>query len=151
FTLYNLFLAMPTTRRKKGSASTKRIGQSPRSKESKNPRTKSSQKLQGKTPGRSSTKRRVKITQSPRPRRPTNKLIDSETYVFECTRKGCGYHIWREEKAEPGQLRFDIKCRKFQHEEFRCLEKRDFPQSFSLPASPLELDLGSSPVVIEHN
>ena len=142
---------MPTTKRKKGSASAKRIGQSTHDKESKSPRTKSSQKLQGKTAGRSSTKRRVKITQSPRPRRPSNKLIDSETYVFECTRKGCGYHIWREEKAEPGQLRFDIKCPKCHNEEFRCLGKGDFPQSFSLPASPLELDLGSSPVGIEYN
>ncbi|TMI38050.1 hypothetical protein E6H23_10785 [Candidatus Bathyarchaeota archaeon] len=142
---------MPTTRRKKGSASTKRIGQSTHDKESKSPRTKSSQKLQGKTPRRSSTKRRVKITQSPRPRRPTNKLIDSETYVFECTRKGCGYHIWREEKAEPGQLRFDIKCPKCHNEEFRCMGKGDFPQSFSLPVSPLELDLGSGSVSLEHN
>ena len=142
---------MPTTRRKKGSASTKRTGQSTHDKESKSPRTKSSQKQLRKTAGRSSPKGRVKITQSPRPRRPTNKLIDSETYVFECTRKGCGYHIWREEKAEPGQLRFDIKCPKCHNEEFRCLGKGDFPQSFSLPASPLELDLGSSPVGIEHN
>jgi hypothetical protein len=142
---------MPTTRRKKGSAPTKRIGQSPRSKESKSPRTKSSQKLQGQTAGRSSTKRRVRITQKPRPRRVSNKLTDSETYVFECTRKGCGYHIWREEKAEPGQLRFDIKCPKCHNEEFRCMGKGDFPQSFSLPVSPVELDLGLGSVSLEHN
>src|SRR2546422_10647624 len=142
---------MPTTRRKKGSASTKRTGQSTFSKESKSPRTKSSRKRRGKPPRRSLKKRRVKITQSPRPRRASNKLIDSETYVFECTRKGCGYHIWREEKAEPGQLRFDIKCPKCHNEEFRCLGKGDFPQSFSLPASPLELDLGSGPIGLDHN
>src|SRR5256885_6712006 len=35
---------------------------------------------------KSSTKRRGKITQSPLPRHPSNKLIDPETYVFECTR-----------------------------------------------------------------
>src|SRR5213594_2551381 len=142
---------MPTTRRKQGSASTKRIGQGARGKESKSTRKRSSQMQQRKTSGRSSTKRHVRITQSPRPRRASNKLIDSETYVFECTRKGCGYHIWREEKAEPGQLRFDIKCPKCHNEEFRCLGKGDFPQSFSLPASPIELDLASGPVGIEQN
>ena len=143
---------MPTTKRKQGSTSTKRNGQSVRSKESKSTGKRSrSQKLHSKTSGRSSTKRHVRITQSPRPRRASNKLIDSETYVFECTRKGCGYHIWREEKAEPGQLRFDIKCPKCHNEEFRCLGKGDFPQSFSLPTSPIELDLASGPVGIEHN
>src|SRR5713101_2903173 len=141
---------MPTTRRKQSSASTKRIGKGPHGKKSNSPTKRSSQKLRGKTPGRSTT-RHVRITQSPRPRRASNKLIDSETYVFECTRKGCGYHIWREEKAEPGQLRFDIKCPKCHNEEFRCLGKGDFPQSFSLPASPIELDLRSGPVGMEQN
>src|SRR5438093_13326880 len=142
---------MQTTRKKKGSATAISIGKSTSSKKTKGPRTKSSQKQLRKTPRRSSTKRRVKITQSPRPRRPTNKLIDSETYVFECTRNGCGYHIWREEKAEPGQLRFDIKCPKCHNEEFRCMGKGDFPQSFSLPVSSLELDLVSGSVSLEHN
>src|SRR5258707_134929 len=43
------------------------------------------------------------------------------TYIFECTRPGCGYRIPREEKAEVGSLRFDLKCPKCHHREFKCL------------------------------
>jgi hypothetical protein len=67
---------------------------------------------------------------------------DDITYVYECTRPGCGYRIWREEKGEPGQLRSDLKCPKCHHVEFRCLGKGDLPESFQvpIPTNPVDLD-----------
>jgi hypothetical protein len=75
-----------------------------------------------------------------------------ETYVFECTRQGCGYRIVREEKAEVGDVRFDLKCPKCHNGEFKCLGKGDLPESLelSLPGSTLDfnsirpVDLGSN-------
>lgn len=75
-----------------------------------------------------------------------------ETYVFECTRQGCGYRIVREEKAEVGDVRFDLKCPKCHNSEFKCLGKGDLPESLelSLPTSTLDfnnispVDLGSN-------
>ena len=49
------------------------------------------------------------------------------TYVFECTRQGCGYQIVREEKADTGKLRFDLKCPKCHNREFKCLGPGDLP------------------------
>ncbi|HEV2121037.1 MAG TPA: hypothetical protein VGS11_13145 [Candidatus Bathyarchaeia archaeon] len=64
------------------------------------------------------------------------------TYVYECTRPGCGYKIWRDEKSEPGQLRNDLKCPKCHHVEFRCLGKGDLPESFQvpIPTNPVDFD-----------
>src|ERR1700758_4375414 len=56
------------------------------------------------------------------------------TYIFQCTRPGCGYRIPREEKAELGSIRFDLKCPKCHHREFKCLGKGDLPDSFELSA-----------------
>src|SRR5216683_2369049 len=51
------------------------------------------------------------------------------TYIFECIRQGCGYRIPREEKAEQGSLRFDLKCPKCHNREFKCLGMGDLPAS----------------------
>src|SRR2546425_3527159 len=71
----------------------------------------------------------------------TNK--DEVTYVYECTRPGCGYKIWRDDKGEPGQLRSDLKCPKCHHVEFRCLGKGDLPESFQVPIPPNPVDFNA--------
>jgi len=65
------------------------------------------------------------------------------TYIFECTRPGCGYRIPREEKAETGSLRSDLKCPKCHHREFKCLGKGDLPASFELPVPTTNIDFDS--------
>jgi hypothetical protein len=65
------------------------------------------------------------------------------TYIFQCTRPGCGYRLPREEKAEPGSIRFDLKCPKCHHREFKCLGKGDLPQSFELSALTTNIDFNS--------
>jgi hypothetical protein len=65
------------------------------------------------------------------------------TYIFECTRPGCGYRIPREEKAELGSIRFDLKCPKCHHREFKCLGKGDLPESFELSALTTNIDFNN--------
>lgn len=75
-----------------------------------------------------------------------------ETYVFECTRPGCGYQIVREEKAEVGETRFDLKCPKCHNTEFKSLGKGDLHPAMELtfPTSTIDfsninpVDLGSN-------
>jgi hypothetical protein len=83
------------------------------------------------------------------PRKPASRKIVSRTkhqqssdttYIFECTRPGCGYRIPREEKAELGSIRFDLKCPKCHHREFKCLGKGDLPESFELPLPATNID-----------
>lgn len=81
------------------------------------------------------------------PRRPVahKKRIGAKedvTYVYECTRPGCGYRIVRDEKMETGQLRTDLKCPKCHHVEFRCLGQGDLPEDLqiSIPLNPVDLD-----------
>src|SRR5690242_7800745 len=69
--------------------------------------------------------------------------IGFTTYIFECTRPGCGYRIPREEKAELGSVRFDLKCPKCHHREFKCLGKGDLPASFELPVPTTNIDFDS--------
>jgi hypothetical protein len=69
---------------------------------------------------------------SSRKARKETKLEDA-TFVYECTRIGCCYRIVRDERAEQGQLRFDLKCPKCHHKEFRCLGKGDLPETFNIP------------------
>ena len=71
-----------------------------------------------------------------------HKITEETTYVYECTRPRCEYRIWREDKDEPGHLRFDLKCPKCHHKVFRCLGKGDVPDSFEIPpqATPLDFD-----------
>ena len=83
----------------------------------------------------------------------THHLQNSDTtYVFECTREGCGYRLPREEKAEQGSLRFDLKCPKCHNEEFKCLGKGDLPEGFELhvPSTNIDLD-GIRPVDLGSN
>ncbi len=65
------------------------------------------------------------------------------TYIFECTRLGCGYRIPREEKAEQGSLRFDLKCPKCHNKEFKCIGKGDLPEGFELHVPTTNLDFES--------
>jgi hypothetical protein len=65
------------------------------------------------------------------------------TYIFECTRAGCGYRIPREEKAEQGSLRSDLKCPKCHNREFKCLGKGDLPASFELPVPTTNIDFNN--------
>ena len=88
------------------------------------------------------TSRSRKPSSTARPHRVKRVLGRKEevTYLYECTRPGCGYKIVRDEKAEPGQLRGDWKCPKCHHIEFRCLGKGDLPDSFQVSASADAID-----------
>ena len=77
---------------------------------------------------------------SSHPKRKTTTEKEYVTYVYECTRPGCGYKIWRDDKGELGQLRNDLKCPKCHHVEFRCLGKGDLPESFQVPIPPNPVD-----------
>jgi len=65
------------------------------------------------------------------------------TYIFECTRPECGYRIPREERAEQGSIRFDLKCPKCHNKEFKCLGKGDLPETFELPVPTTNIDFDS--------
>src|SRR4029077_721290 len=80
---------------------------------------------------------------SSRAKRETAREKEYVTYVYECTRPGCGYKIWRDDKGEPGQLRNDLKCPKCHHVEFRCLGKGDLPESFQVTISTNPLDFNA--------
>ncbi len=71
------------------------------------------------------------------------KQNSDSTYIFECTRLGCGYRIPREESAEQGSLRFDLKCPKCHNKEFKCLGKGDLPEAFELPVPTTNIDFDS--------
>ena len=73
---------------------------------------------------------------------PHHKTLTDTPYVFECTRPGCGYRIWRDDKADEGQHRYDLKCPKCHNKEFKCLGKGDLPETFEIntPAAPLDFD-----------
>src|SRR2546428_2341529 len=82
--------------------------------------------------------RRVTKTNSRQARNSTKP--DEATFVYGCTRPGCGYRIVRDERAEYGQLRFDLKCPKCHHQEFRCLGKGDLPETFNIPIPTTRID-----------
>ncbi len=67
---------------------------------------------------------------------------EEATYVYECTRPGCGYRIVRDEKAEEDDLRFELKCPKCHHQEFRCLGAGDLPEEFT-PVPMVQIDFGA--------
>src|SRR5712691_721875 len=100
--------------------------------------------------GKARTRRPISHTKTS-PRASSRKTISrthhqqssDTTYIFECTRPGCGYRIPREEKAELGSLRFDLKCPKCHHREFKCLGKGDLPASFELPVPTTNIDFDS--------
>jgi len=109
------------------------------------PRTKST-----KTQGKARAKRPINHIQTS-PKAVSRKTIpkahrqqsSDTTYIFECTRPGCGYRIPREEKAEQGSLRFDLKCPKCHNKEFKCLGKGDLPEGFELHVPTTNLDFNS--------
>jgi hypothetical protein len=88
-----------------------------------------------KTPSKASIKKTIS--------RARYRETSEATYIFECTRTGCGYQIPREEKAEQGSLRFDLKCPKCHNREFKCLGKGDLPESFELPVPTTNIDFDS--------
>src|SRR2546422_1534283 len=97
--------------------------------------------------GKVKTKRRINHTKAPSKAtsRKTTSTIPRQqnsdaTYIFECTRPGCGYRIPREERAEQGSLRFDLKCPKCHNREFKCLGRGDLPASFELPVPTTNID-----------
>jgi hypothetical protein len=49
----------------------------------------------------------------------------------------------REEKAEIGQTRFDLKCPKCHNNEFKCLGKGDLPEILELSLPPPVIDFDS--------
>lgn len=87
---------------------------------------------------------RTKTPSKTASRKPTSRASSHQTgeatYIFECTRTGCGYRIPREEKAEQGSLRFDLKCPKCHNKEFKCLGKGDLPESLELPVPTTNID-----------
>src|SRR6266550_4729307 len=96
------------------------------------------------------TKRRINHTKTPSKatsRKTTSRTLRQQnsdaTYIFECTRPGCGYRIPREERAEQGSLRFDLKCPKCHNREFKCLGKGDLPEAFELPVPTTNIDFDS--------
>src|SRR5438128_2297827 len=91
---------------------------------------------------KSSRPRKSTLKNNSHPRRKIVAKKEDVTYVYECTRPGCGYKIWRDDKGEPGQLRTDLKCPKCHHVEFRCLGKGDLPESFQvpIPTNPVNFD-----------
>lgn len=110
---------------------------------------------QRKAPKKTARSKTVKKSRSPshphksspktgsHPKRRTAGKKDEVTYVYECTRPGCGYKIVRDEKGEPGQLRNDLKCPKCHHVEFRCLGKGDLPESFQVTIATNPLDFNA--------
>jgi len=100
--------------------------------------------------GKVKTKRGINHTKTPSKatsrktasRTPRQQNSDA-TYIFECTRPGCGYRIPREERAEQGSIRFDLKCPKCHNREFKCLGKGDLPETFELPVPTTNIDFDS--------
>lgn len=126
-------------------------------KKSSSPKTRSTKGKTGKgTASRkaSSSTKRSRTRKAPAHKKNSN-LSGGVTYVFECTRQGCGYQIVREEKADTGKLRFDLKCPKCHNREFKCLGPGDLStpeeaMGLTIPSPGIDignvspLDLGSN-------
>src|SRR2546425_12389997 len=52
------------------------------------------------------------------------------TYVYECTRPGCGYKIWRDDKGDRDSLSSTINGPKGNKEKSRVLAKGVSPKAF---------------------
>jgi len=89
------------------------------------------------------TKAPSKATSRKTTSRTSRQQNSDATYIFECTRQGCGYRIPREERAEQGSIRFDLKCPKCHNREFKCLGKGDLPETFELPVPTTNIDFDS--------
>jgi Zn finger protein HypA/HybF involved in hydrogenase expression len=120
--------------------------QKPKAKSTAAKRATSSKKAQGKVKAKSPTshpKASLKASSKKTISRTHHRENSDTTYVFECTRPGCGYRLPREEKAEQGSLRFDLKCPKCHNKEFKCLGKGDLPEGFELHVPSTNIDLDS--------
>ncbi len=93
--------------------------------------------------GINGTKTRSKATSRKTTSRTPHQQNSDATYIFECTRQGCGYRLPREERAEQGSIRFDLKCPKCHNKEFKCLGKGDLPETFELPVPTTNIDFDS--------
>ncbi len=93
------------------------------------------------------TKAPSKATSRKTPSRTPRQQNSDATYIFECTRPECGYRIPREERAEQGSIRFDLKCPKCHNKEFKCLGKGDLPEAFELHVPTTNIDFDSIKLV----
>ena len=93
------------------------------------------------------TKAPSKATSRKTPSRTPRQQNSDATYIFECSRPGCGYRIPREERAEQGSIRFDLKCPKCHNKEFKCLGKGDLPEAFELHVPTTNIDFDSIKLV----
>jgi hypothetical protein len=109
-------------------------------------RTRSTRPKTGKkTASRKARSSTVRTRKTPAHRK-SSSASSGVTYVFECTRQGCGYQIVREEKADAGKLRFDLKCPKCHNREFKCLGPGDLTtpeEALGLTLPAPEIDIGS--------
>src|SRR5438552_13826135 len=90
------------------------------------------------------TKAPSKATSRKTPSRTPRPQNSDATYIFECTRPGCGYRIPREERAEQGSIRFDLKCPKCHSKERKCRGTGDLPEAFDVPVPTTNIDFDSS-------
>ncbi len=115
----------------------------PQTKKLSKPTSKSTRRTKTGTRARkASTGKGPARTGIPRRNTGTHKKLEETTYVYECTRADCNYKIVRDEKAERGERRYDLKCPKCHHQEFRCLGPGDLPQEAHV-APLVELDFGA--------
>ena len=105
-------------------------------------------KSKPKTKSRTRVKRTTKVkratgTKHTKITRTDHKGINEATYIYQCTQADCNYRIVRDEKAEQGEKRYDLKCPKCHHQEFRCLGPGDLTPE-QPPHMPLvEVDFGA--------
>ncbi len=69
--------------------------------------------------------------------------MNETTYLYECTQPDCNYRIVRDEKAEQGERRYDLKCPKCHHQEFRCMGQGDLNQEQPHHMPLVEVDFGA--------
>src|SRR5437660_12221457 len=86
------------------------------------------------------TKAPSKATSRKTPSRTPRQQNSDATYIFECTRPGCGYRIPREERAEQGSIRIEPKCPKCHSKEFKCLGKGELPEASELRVTTTDKD-----------
>src|SRR5881409_3566138 len=108
----------------------------------------SSSKSKPKTKTRTSVKRTSKVrnatgTKHTKTTRTAPKSLNETTYLYECTQADCNYRIVRDEKGEHGERRYDLKCPKCHHQEFRCLGPGDLTPEQPLRVPMVEIDFGA--------
>ena len=92
---------------------------------------------------RTSTIKRSIGAKHTKTKRTAHKSLNETTYVYECTQPDCNYRIVRDEKAEQGERRYDLKCPKCHHQEFRCMGPGDLNMEQSHHMPLVEVDFGA--------